>query len=92
MQVTGPHQIIDAVSDNVCLIQNPMDKCFKVHASRFWFFSNEKYFKTTDIQAIFKDSVKCLDVKEVLEYKVDKGDLKFSSDGDVFKERFCVGT
>eukprot|EP00924_Labyrinthula_sp_SR-Ha-C_P010291 snap_masked-scaffold_23-processed-gene-2.9-mRNA-1 protein AED:0.45 eAED:0.45 QI:0/-1/0/1/-1/1/1/0/1117 len=91
----GPYQITNIVSKDVYEVESLLGKRRVIHASRLWFYSDEKPLGNKNLKALFVHNFQSLEINKLkkiqlfsspsLEYKVRVSWLGFSAESDTWE-------
>eukprot|EP00924_Labyrinthula_sp_SR-Ha-C_P001378 snap_masked-scaffold_44-processed-gene-1.62-mRNA-1 protein AED:0.40 eAED:0.40 QI:0/-1/0/1/-1/1/1/0/703 len=91
----GPYQITNIISKDVYEVESLLGKIRVVHASRLWFYSDEKPLGNKNLKALFVHNFQSLEINRIkkiqlfsspsVEYRVRVSSLGFSAESDTWK-------
>ena len=79
-------QVVDTISDNVYKVQDLGDKEYVVHAARMWFYDGKDYVPEEDVDEIFHNDWGELEVEELRNLRVVKGQYEIETKWLGFEE------
>eukprot|EP00924_Labyrinthula_sp_SR-Ha-C_P000049 maker-scaffold_60-snap-gene-0.53-mRNA-1 protein AED:0.62 eAED:0.63 QI:0/0/0/1/0/0/2/0/860 len=91
----GPYQVTNIISKDVYEVESLLGKRRIIHASRLWFYSDEKPLGNKNLKALFVHNFQSLEINRIkkiqlfsspsVEYRVRVSWLGFSAESDTWK-------